>query len=401
MLRSTAIFAVGLAAIAMSSLRAAPSDLVWSIDLLYGKDEIFPSALACATDGSIFPPSAAQPPSVPALGDPRGLIAALVAAPRDDCPVTVEIAATSVSAPSSVSVRLPRRGLTYRVSPYLVLDHARLLNLHYAIPGETIAMRITLDGRSETKLLPVRIHSINDCLTAVMVGKQAFDTGYLAAAYVDEYNPRLGQVILRHALKAGYVDRFDGYESGDSRAVTRQVEAIYRTLKDLGFRYNSEIQGSVSSPGADCQWVRQLDDTLRGEQANCLDGAVLFASVLTQINLRAVLFLIPRTHAFVGVYRTAGSSAEADLLVVETTMVADHSFRAACERGSEERRAELKRSGAIDFSSDGLGARLGFKPGGSLVSGLYVIDIRSARGRGILPLAETGARASEFELSMP
>jgi hypothetical protein len=368
---------------------AAPAT-PWSIELLYGRDEIFPSALASATDHGPFP---ARLPGPAQLGDPTGLISAQIVAPRDDCPVTVTLGATELFDETTATVRLPVKGRTYRVAPSLRLDHARLLQIRQPIAGEQLTMKVTLDGVTETRTRTVRVHAINDCLTSVYQAGRIYEVGFLAAAYVNEYNPDLFLKITRHALDHGYVKGFDGYESGDPQAVTRQVEAIYRTLHDLGFKYSALTQSSVATTTAGSQWIRFVGDTLISDQANCVDGSVLIAAILIRLNLRVVIFFIPYHHTFLGVYRTPHMGEEEGFDVVETTVVDSKPFRESLKLGAARLAQERAKPDNREIKViHGLPSGLLYSwdpkhPGKTTV--FFNIDVAASRVRGILPLAET------------
>ena len=384
-----------LLAFALLAGRAvAAAGTPWSIELLYGRDEVFPSVLASVKPDAPFPPRLAGPAQ---LGDPTGLVSAQIVAPHDNCQVTVALAATEVFDSSVVTVQLPKKGQSYRVAPVLRLDHARLLNIRHPIAGELLRMSITVDGVTETKTRTVRIHALNDCLTSVYQAGRIYEVGFLAAAYVNEYNPDLISKITRHALDQGYVAAFDGYDSGDPQAVSRQVEAIYRTLHDLGFKYSALTQSSVASNTAGTQWIRFAGDALTSSQANCVDGTVLFAAILAQLNLRTVMFYIPYHHAFLGVYLTPHQGEEEGFDVIETTVVGDEPYskslqrgrdRLALERANPDNR-EIRIMNLLDagqlYSWDPK------NPGKTTV--FFNIGIAASRVRGILPLAEMASHS--------
>jgi hypothetical protein len=70
---------------------------------------------------------------------------------------------------------------------------------------------------------------------------------------------------------------------------------------------------------------------LKHGSANCIDGAVLFASLLESASLHAGIVLVPG-HAFVA-WEKWRRSDEWDYL--ETTMIGTHDFAAANARGRE------------------------------------------------------------------
>lgn len=365
------------------------------LELLYGENEIFPSALISVTDQSPFPPR------VPQLGDPTGLVSVVLTAPRDDCPVKITLAATEVFNESAISLTLPKAGTLYRIAPYLLLDHARIMRLKHPIPAEVLRARIELDGRIETATRRVSIHALNDCLLGARFGNKAIDASYLGAAFVNENNPEVPARVIRHALDRGYVERFVGYAGGPA-VVEREVEAVYLALKDLGFKFSATTRASLASTSTGTQWIRLSSDSIRSDQANCIDGTVIFASVLTALRLRVVMFVMPFKHAFLGVYRDAQSQSLDAVLVIETIRVGTDPFKDAVKagrgllddqlgllarmKGGKVRAlSELRPSDLASIASDAPLDRTKLVD----LPTLYVVDIPDARlNRGIQPVAE-------------
>ena len=85
------------------------------------------------------------------------------------------------------------------------------------------------------------------------------------------------------------------------------------------FRYSSISYSSLSSNVVYSQRVRTLEDALASSQINCVDGSVLFASLLRAINIDPILVRIPG-HMYVGYY-TDRNHSQANFL--ETTMIGD------------------------------------------------------------------------------
>ncbi len=67
------------------------------------------------------------------------------------------------------------------------------------------------------------------------------------------------------------------------------------------------------------QRVRTFDDALDSSQINCVDGSVLFASLLRSINIDPILVRTPG-HMFVGYYT---DNSHKDMNFLETTMIGD------------------------------------------------------------------------------
>lgn len=380
---------------------AAPA---WTIELLYGKDEIAPSVLASVTEECRFPP---RYPGQ--LGDPVGLIAAEIEAPADDVPVRVTLGATEISETSSVEVRLPEAGRRYRVAPPLVLKHEAIARLRQPIARELLRMEVEMAGRTETKTKAVKILGLEDSLTSILMPEwlaaQRLPAGerrpwlltqHLMAAYVNENNPDLAQLVLRLALIGGDAPapakgiaarlrqtvvrepelKFDGYTRGEE-AVRVQVRAIYNTLRKLGVRYAKLSLPSVYGDELATHRIRLPGETLRLRQANCIDGSVLMASLFLRLQLRTYL-VINSTHALVAV---ALDPAGKTILTIETTYLPHHDFEAALAEGKKVMDAGNKRLDFTAVPAEELQHRRG-------VTAFFVIDVAEARANGILPLAE-------------
>lgn len=386
---------------AVAGAGAAP---VWTIELLYGKDEIAPSVLASVTEDCRFPP---RYPGQ--LGDPVGLIAAEIEAPADDVPVRVTLGATEIYEASSVSVRLPKAGQRYRVAPPLILKHEAIARLRQPIARELLRMEVEMAGRTETKTKAVKILGLEDSLTSILMPEWLAAqrrpagaerpwllTQHLMAAYVNENNPDLAQLVLRLAQIGGDAPapakgiaarlrqtvapepelKFDGYTRGEE-AVRVQVRAIYNTLKKLGVRYAKLSQPSVFGEELATHRIRLPGETLRLRQANCIDGSVLMASLFLRLQLRTYL-VINSAHAVVAV---GLDPAGKKLLTIETTYLPHQDFDAALGAGEEVMKAGGKRLDFAAVPAEDLEDRKG-------VTAFFVIDVAQARANGILPLAE-------------
>jgi hypothetical protein len=359
--------------------RAAAPELL----LRWGEKEVFPSVLFALQDGAPFPVVAGPHD----LGDPISPICVAVTAPADDCPVRVTLAATALYDESRLQVRLPRRGETYRLAPVLRLAYDRFARLDQPIAGELIRAKVELAGTTHELSIAPRIHSLHNFLSALLVNGRIYELGHLLAAYVDEYNAALVTRVTRHALDRGYVDRFDGYASGDPAKVRRQVAALYRSLHDLRFGYTSMIEPTFRSSDTRAQNVRLVGDTLRVAQSNCVDGSVLFASLLTQLGLRATIFFQPITHTVVGVHLHPRGLDDSGLLVIETTVLDREDFEDSIKTGAKvvagfrkKYQREVRLTGPRGFEL------YSWTEDQKRPDVFFRIEIAAARARGVLPL---------------
>jgi len=169
------------------------------------------------------------------------------------------------------------------------------------------------------KVRTYSVRSINECLLAYLDSKQKFhDTGIFFAAYVNEEHPMIDK-LLREALNTRLVNRFLGYQLNKPESVEKQVYALWNVLQKRNFKYSSVSTSSLSSNVVFSQRVRTLDDALESSQVNCVDGSVLFASLLRAINIDPILVRMPG-HMFVGYYLDKAHKKK-DFL--ETTMIGD------------------------------------------------------------------------------
>jgi hypothetical protein len=115
-------------------------------------------------------------------------------------------------------------------------------------------------------------------------------------------------------------------EKIDKDEVASQVKAMFQTLKEDGVGYvNSVIDFTPESDTANNQRVRVPRESLKDTSANCIDGAVLMASLLEAMSLNPAIVIIPG-HAFLG-WETW--KLNDDWRYLETTMVSSNSFEEA------------------------------------------------------------------------
>lgn len=333
--------------------------------------ELFPALLIATANLT----REAHAPDSRILGDPNGMVGVTVAATRDAQRARVSVSAPGLGRTSSIEVVLARAGDWYQIYPVMQWDFTRLHGMRRATP-ETLEFALELDGHPESRQSQrVRVRAINDAPYSIDTDGLRTDLSWMFAAYVDEEHP-LVQRILGEALAAGYVERFDGYQSGDPEQVYRQVFAIWQVLARRGIRYSSITRTAAASDAVLSQYVRFLDESWSNRQANCVDGSVLLASALRRIDIDPQLILVPG-HMFLGF---ALDHRGEQLAFLETTrlgaVAADASsarllanFEAAVEEGL------ARHDDAVD------------KLGRDESPEYRVVDIDSARRLGVAPIA--------------
>ncbi len=153
-------------------------------------------------------------------------------------------------------------------------------------------------------------------------------TRYLAA-WVTPNAPDVMR-ILRRAAELHPARVIVGYQV-DAAGIEAQVKAIFEALKAENITYVNSVLSFGAEAGEVMQRVRLPREALANQSANCIDGAVLMASLLEAASLNPALVLIPG-HAFLAWERQAGSG---DWDYLETTMIGGDTFEAAQQEGRE------------------------------------------------------------------
>lgn len=287
------------------------------VDQLGGN--LFPSAIlsVATTNTQVIPPMSGE-----YVGNPKSCVAIKLKSGRANTVVRIELAETPFYARSVSTFVLPKEHTEYIIYPDILWRYNALRDNEQAEPISVVA-NVEVDGKDlGQKVRTFSVRSINECLLGF--NKQLPDgrTRYVStrlfyAAYVNEENPLIDKV-LREALNTRIVRRFLGYQS-TPEMVDKQVYALWYVLQKRNFKYSSVSYSSLSSNVVYAQRVRTFEDALNSSQINCVDGSVLFASLLRAINITPVLVQMPG-HMFVGYYI---DSAKKNLTFLETTMIGD------------------------------------------------------------------------------
>ena len=208
--------------------------------------------------------------------------------------------------------------------------------------------------------LPVRLRSADD----IYWGNN-FKYAPLIASWVTPHDPNI-EAVLGVAKEFMPNRRLPGYEAhlspaAQERSTRLQARAIYLALQRHGLSYvkSSMTFGKHSNI---TERVRLPKESLRRDSANCIDGAVLYASVFENLGMEPVIALVPG-HAYVGVRLAPESST---YLYIETALTGRTSF---------EDSLRAARFGMARFPK----------------SRIRLIPIADARQAGIFPMPEVPA----------
>jgi hypothetical protein len=108
----------------------------------------------------------------------------------------------------------------------------------------------------------------------------------------------------------------------------------------------------VASEQAFVQRTRLPAEVLASTNAQCLEGTLLFATLMEAIGVKPIIVLVPG-HAFVGWHTVAKDGTRGEPLFVETTMVGLASFEDAVKVATQRMAQEVK-TGAFKAGTSGL-----------------------------------------------
>ena len=158
------------------------------------------------------------------------------------------------------------------------------------------------------------------------------------------------------------------------------LRAIYTVLQGYGFTYSNIPADYFGAVG---QHVRLPAESLMGSAgANCIDGTILFASLLELAGMEPVMITVRRPggggHAYIGVKARPSNyspavpamfAAPATIWAVETTMMGTSTFQAASSQAFTERTTDMSNFAAMMSGAD-----------------YYEVDVVTQRVRGITPI---------------
>lgn len=278
---------------------------------------------------------------IPIYGDENGWLAVDLTGVPKDARVEVTISIDGFLKPSTWKGKVTRvtKAGEARIFPKALWDYDALLKVRQQRPIN-VTFQASVNGTPvpddhETYVM----RSLNDCMFYVLMdedGEDFDDFSWLFAAYVNENHPEV-DMILKEALKSGIVSDFSGYQSDDPKDVMMQVFAIWNALQRRGIKY-SDVSHTTPSKAVVCQTVRFMDDSVRATQANCVDGSVLMASVLSKIGITSYLVMIPG-HCFLAF--DLGDGEDAKRIGLETTMLGNDEIKSVEQIANLTEKAKL------------------------------------------------------------
>jgi hypothetical protein len=212
------------------------------------------------------------------------------------------------------------------------------------------------NGRSVYEAtLPVRLRSGED----IYWGKD-FSNAVFIASWVTPHDAPV-EALLARAKEYTADHRLPGYEdwknaSGQERETYLEAKAIFTALKQSGFSYVKSSQ-TLGDHEDLSERVRLPRVSLRDSSANCIDAAVVYASLFENLGMEPEVIIVPG-HAYVGVKVAQGSS---QFLLIDAALTGRATFEAAVASAQ---------------------AGMARQPGSAVTR----IEIASARSAGIYPM---------------
>lgn len=240
-----------------------------------------------------------------------------------------------------------------RLLPTLLPDKVRFIN---ELQRATLHVIVEdLDGSTELHdSVTVNMLARNSGLNAMVdpVTKKSTDlTRYYGAWVTPHAEPILK--LLRQAADKTKDKTISGYLTGKVKDVTDQAKALFDTLKN---EHKITYINSVIDFGAGASYFSQRArlprESIDQNSANCLDGSLLFASLLEAAALKPAIVLFPG-HALVAWQNSDEDDEDSttDTLLknwtfLETTMIGSKSFDEAVTFGTRQVEFEI---GKPDF----------------------------------------------------
>lgn len=280
---------------------------------------------------------------------------------------------TAVASTTVSQGELARVALLPRLKPSAV---ATLNDLQPATLRITVEQTIPTTRLLYDKTQDIRLHARDTALLAVKApdGSYVDLTDYLAA-WVTPRHLEIEQ-LLRRAAEHHPDGQFVGYQGASTLAhgaeiVRDQARAIFTALKkDADLTYIHSALNLGKQQGQVTQRVRLPSESLAaGGSANCIDGTVLFASLLELASIDPLIVIVPG-HAFLG-WRIWRRVDRYEFL--ETTMIGSDDF-APAQQAAQDQYDDVLMKG---YFSRGL-----FDPGGFA----RLVDVAACRENGIYAL---------------
>jgi len=269
-------------------------------------------------------------------GDMASCISTRVIAKRNFDNLSVRYSAMPFLKPSTYSIRGLKAGTSVILKPTLNWDYQALRSNPQSSPStlttEILDENGSVVGESQKRLM---IRSANDC--PILPSPQPNIVDEFLAGFVNENSP-LVDSVLQYGRDSGFLNSYSGYS--DPQSFWNQLFSVWFSLQKRGIKYsNIASLAPPSFGGMQSQHIRFMDESILRQQANCIDGTVLLASVYKRLGFRVAIVLLKVSnspsqgpdHAILAVKSPMndGSHAFIDSTVMGSAQFAGKSFQSA------------------------------------------------------------------------
>ncbi|HKV93990.1 MAG TPA: hypothetical protein VJW20_15690 [Candidatus Angelobacter sp.] len=186
-----------------------------------------------------------------------------------------------------------------------------------------ISISDLVSGKVQESTVPVRLRSVED-----MFWGKDFKYAPFIASWVTPHD-RAVESLLAHAKQFTTDHRLPGYESWKNakqqeEATYRQARAIFTALQRSGFSYVKSSFTLGDHKGVS-ERVRMPHVSLSQSSANCIDAAVMYASLFENLGMDSTVVIV-LGHAYAGVRVAQGSPK---FLMIDAALTGRTTFAAA------------------------------------------------------------------------
>ncbi len=276
------------------------SNIYWLPVTAFPDNHFFPSYAWATSDWTDLPPEGV-------IGTFGGSIGITIKNYRDNATYKLKISAPEIAEETNYTFKIPTNSSMnlFNVYPNINYKWEKLKNTTQPTPANVTFTLYKNGINYGQKNVTIIVHSIYDCPYWLKRTDGSFtNLDWMFTAYVNENDPIIDK-LLREALNTKIVKNFTGYMGNNSNEIVNnvwmQVTALWAVLYNRGITYSNVTTPSVgiNEQKLAAQKVRFPSDALLTSQANCIDGTVLFASLLRRIGIKSRIVMIPG-HAFVG-----------------------------------------------------------------------------------------------------
>jgi hypothetical protein len=200
----------------------------------------------------------------------------------------------------------------------------RLYQNHEIIAATAhVTITDTAGGAAYQTTVPVRLRSAEDIFWG-----HDFKYAAFIASWVTPHDHQV-ESVLAHARQFTPDHRLPGYENWKNaaqqeQATYRQAKAIFTAVQRSGLSYVKSSFTLGDHKGVS-ERVRMPRVSLSHSSANCIDAAVMYASLFENLGMDSTVVIVPG-HAYAGVRVAEGSST---FLMIDVALTGRSTFEAA------------------------------------------------------------------------